>query len=276
MVSILNSTGTTPVLSVLDQRKRDGPIYVDFLPVSSGNFSSPKTLFHASTGYVFYPSSPSIYPTTTTPQLSISTGKRTGNWSAIGISKQPPTTTDLFTAWLSHPPMHHDGENYSTHSAGGGVEYTVFPGRASREEFYADAFGAGLETLYADTRVYAVQDRVRGTVMSVFWESSGGVVHVPPGGGEGGSGVGGEGIMLGVDVASDSALVMVLDRGTWRVDVADPTQVLEGAWLVFDVRRNWPVGLPRGWGPSGRKSVRVVFPRGARAGSSVVLSLVEG
>ncbi|KAF8580669.1 polysaccharide lyase family 8 protein [Ramaria rubella] len=211
LVSILNSTGSAPVFSVLDQRKHDGPVYVDFVSVSDGNFSNPTTLFHASTGYLF----PTPDIATSPQQLSLTTGRRTGNWSALGISKQPPATIDLFSAWIPHDP-------YADPSAA--IEYTVFPGR-DRDEFYEEALTSPLQTLCADTTVSAVQDRAHGTAMIAFWQPGGGTLRVPASWRAGTS---------GVTVTSDSAVVMIVEEQMWCVTVADPTQTLEGAWLTFD------------------------------------------
>ena len=99
--------------------------------------------------------------------------------------------------------------------------------------------------------------------MVVFWDSEGGAVYVPPSARAG---------TPGVQVTSDRALVMILDQRTWRVTVSDPTQLLTGARLTFDVRGLWP----EGWGTSGMKSVNVVFPVKPKAGSSISLSLLAG
>ncbi|KAF8484382.1 chondroitin AC/alginate lyase [Gautieria morchelliformis] len=246
MVSILNSTSTAPVFSVLDQRKSDGLIYVDSLPVSTGNFSQAHTLFHASTGYVFSPSSSSPL---TTP-VSITTGNRTGSWSAIGTSQQPPATADLFTAWIPHDPA----------NLANPVAYTVLPGR-TLTQFQDEAFTDPLQTLSADTRVSAVQDS-NGTTMAAFWQPDGGTVSVPSSSSAG---------TPAVDIASNSSLLMILDQRTWTVTVSDPTQLLVEAQMTFDVHG----ALPSRWGNTANKSVNVVFPVSPMAGSSTSLPLLD-
>jgi len=239
MVSVLDSQSNASIFSVLDQRKHQGPIYVNSRPVSSGNFSRPRTLFHADTGYLFED----------TTQLSISAGERTGNWTAIGTSQQPAETVDLFAAWIPHDPSQLDRS----------VSYTAFPGR-SRQEFYADASTCPLQRLCEDTVVSAVQDRAHATTMMAFWQSSGGTVRIPASWQSG-----------AVTVTSDSALVAIFDQKSWTVTVADPTQFLDSARLTFELRES----KPWRWGHSSTKTVQITFPAAPSAGSSVSQSLLD-
>lgn len=48
--------------------------------------------------------------------LSVFIGRKTGDWSKIGSSTQPPTEVDFFTAWIQH-------NNISAP-----LSYTTFPG----------------------------------------------------------------------------------------------------------------------------------------------------
>ena len=237
MVSVLDSRSNAPVFSVLDQRRHDGPVYVDNVPVSGGNFSGPHTLFHATTGYLF----------DDTPQLSVAAGPRTGSWTAIGTSTQPPETVDLFAAWIAHDT--------------GPVAYTVFPAR-QYPDFVAEAAAPPLRTLCNDAHVSAVQDPARATSMVAFWAGGGGAVRLPASAGwpQG-----------ALDVASDSAVVAIVDQRAWTVAVADPTQRLAGARLTFELEGP----APAGWGRSATKVVTVVFPATPWAGTSVSLSLVN-
>jgi Polysaccharide lyase family 8, super-sandwich domain len=95
----------------LDQRRHSGPIYVDNDVFDApGNETFDRTvssLWHGGVGYYFDPGS---------TVLSLSVGERTGAWSAIGTSTQPPETVDLFAAWIEHQDLTQP------------VSYTIFPG----------------------------------------------------------------------------------------------------------------------------------------------------
>lgn len=74
----------------------------------------------------------------------------------------------------------------------------------------------------------------------------------------------------GVDIVSDSALVMILDQRTWTVTLSDPTQMLVEARLSFTVQE-----APPGWGNDRNKCINVTFPAFPKVGSSISVSLVE-
>ena len=76
--------------------------------------------------------------------------------------------------------------------------------------------------------------------------------------------------MPGVNIESDSALVMILDQKSWTVTVSDPTQLLVKARLTFSVPEVFP-----NWGVDRNKSVTIVFPAYPKAGSSISVSLAQ-
>ncbi|KAG5716027.1 Chondroitinase-AC, partial [Termitomyces sp. T112] len=93
MVAKITSSTSAPVFSVLDQRRRSGDVFVNGVTVGSGNFTSALSLWHGGVGYTFNTSNPST-------SLSLQLGNRTGSWESIGTATDPPTTVDLFAAWL--------------------------------------------------------------------------------------------------------------------------------------------------------------------------------
>lgn len=244
-VTVLNSTTSSPVFSVLDQRKRSGPILHDLQEVANdnGNFTHPHTLFHDSIGYVFSPS---------VEVLSVSTGNRTGSWQSLGISKQPPETVDLFAAWIYHDPQELDKP----------VSYSVFPGRGSPEQFLIDALETPLVTLVENTEITAVQDLRNGVTMISFWQADGGEVFVPP------SLLGTFG---GMTVTSPRVLVLIIEENGWIMTVADPTQILTEVTLTLTMDTFW---RPEGWGSEANKTFTVNFPANPMAGSSIPISLL--
>ena len=88
-------SSTSPLISVLDQKRLSGPVYVDGHELSSGgNFTHAHTLWHDGVGYAF--------DNATGASLNVDFGARSGDWSLIGISAAGTTTADLFSAWLDH------------------------------------------------------------------------------------------------------------------------------------------------------------------------------
>lgn len=134
MISNVTSTSGKPVYSVLDQRLRDGLILLDDgerlqsghskLAPSSQNTAS---IWHGSVGYT-------LSGLGNNDSLHIEIGEKTGEWPAIGTSTQPPTTVDLFAAWVEHStPL--GSITYSTSSEQ--REPVAVPAAAAPEEPYA-------------------------------------------------------------------------------------------------------------------------------------------
>ncbi|GJJ11953.1 hypothetical protein Clacol_006191 [Clathrus columnatus] len=244
-VIVLNSTTSSPVFSVLDQRKRSGAILHDLQEATddNGNFTNPHTLFHDSIGYLFSPS---------VEVLSVSTGNQTGSWQSLGISKHAPETVDLFAAWVYHDPNNLNKP----------ISYSVFPGRANAEQFVIDALETPLITLVETTDITAVQDIRNGVTMIAFWQDDGGEVFVPP------SLLGTFG---GMTVTSPDALVLIMEENGWIMTVADPTQTLDEITLTVTMDTFW---IPDGWGSEATKTFTINFPANPMAGSSIPISLI--
>ncbi|KAK7058939.1 hypothetical protein VNI00_001563 [Paramarasmius palmivorus] len=194
MISNVSANGAAPVYSVLDQRRHSGAIFVNSEQTQLEenrvtNFTNVTSLWHGGVGYTFDSSAPF--------SLSLNVGSKTGDWSKIGTSKQPPTTVDLFAAWLDHT------------SAEPAVAYTTYPGTESVDAFAQRSGATKVETLQNDALISAVYDQASRVAMAVFWNSSGGCVNVS-----------GENITF----CSSTAAAVLFDIGSNTVTVSDPSQ----------------------------------------------------
>lgn len=154
-VSNLTSKSSQPVFSVLDQKLHSGTVYVDGNPTNTANFTSFKSLWHNNVGYTFDSS------LSANAHLSVRIGTRSGSWSAIGTSTQPPESVDLFAAWLNHT------------STQGTIAYTIYPGM-QLSQFNDQVQKESLVTVNSDSTTHAVLDTKSNVLMVVFWADSGG------------------------------------------------------------------------------------------------------
>ncbi|KAJ1303056.1 hypothetical protein OPQ81_011257 [Rhizoctonia solani] len=202
-----NGDSTSPVFSVLDQRLRSGDVYVNGSPISQGgNFSEAKSLWHAGTGYTF--------STDRTVQVSVNLESRTGDWSKIGMSKVPPSSKDLFAAWIPH---HKSDPNADAPDTGPGeyssIEYSVFPATNSVSEFVEKSALLRPRTIINTEIVSAAISSTARVLGAAFWQNSGGSVRV-------------EDMDIKVDVDRNVVLMLKFDnrsRTKGTISVADPT-----------------------------------------------------
>ncbi|KAH9849787.1 polysaccharide lyase family 8 protein [Lenzites betulinus] len=239
MVARITSATTAPVFSVLDQRKHVGQVLVNGATANSGNFSHPSSVWHGGVGYVFNTSDPVT--------LSVDVSTRTGDWSAIGASSQPPVTVDMFTAWLSHDDIT------------SAISYMVFPATTAAN-FQQKVAATNVQSIRNDGSISALLDVNNKSVFLVYWVATGGTVTIPA------LSTGG----ATIKIASDSNVNVILRMSTWTVTVADPTQTLSSATLTFTLGSGT---APAGWGTSKTKTVQVTLPSGGLAGSSVTQNL---
>ena len=241
MVARITSTSGAPVFSVLDQRRHDDEVLVNGESASSGNFSTPQTLWHGGVGYLFNTSDP--------VSLSLSIGDRSGSWQAIGASSKPPETVDMFLAWLVHEDVSAD------------ISYTVFPATTT-DTFASKAATASssLKSIRNDGSISALLDSGNEVAMMVFWETDGGKVTIP-------SPITG-GAPITVNTTGSSNVILKLD--TLTVTVADPTQLLTTLTLTFTLGSGTP---PSGWGSAQSKTITFSLPQGGVAGSSLTQTL---
>jgi len=235
MVSNIISQTTSPVYSVLDQRRHDGQIFINDLALpddpdaqqnQSLSFPVVQSMWHGGIGYAFQ--QPLL-------GLSLDIGNKTGDWSTIGISTQPPETVDIFAAWIEHQQPFIP------------ISYTVFPG-TDLASFQRKRRTRRLHTVWNDEHVAAVYDADRATLFAVFWDYGGGEVLVATA--EYGA----------VTVRANRNAAMIYALGTGQLTVSDPSQLLPNVQLE----------IISGVIPD-IKTVNVDLPTGGAAGSSVTL-----
>ncbi|KAI0361658.1 polysaccharide lyase family 8 protein [Trametes cingulata] len=239
MVARITSSTSAPVFSVLDQRKHVGQVLVNGAASGSGNFSHPSTLWHGGVGYVFNTSDPVT--------LSVDVSTRTGAWSAIGASSQPPVTVDMFTAWLSHDDISSD------------ISYIVYPA-TTPQSFQQKVVATNLQSIRNDGSISALLDVTNKMAFIVYWVANGGSVTIPAltkGGAT-------------IKVQSNGNANVILRMDTWAVTVADPTQSLSTLTLTFTLGSGT---APAGWGSSKTKTLQFTLPSGGLAGSSLTQTL---
>lgn len=106
IVTLSSIKSKDPVIAVLDNRRLSttGRILVDGQPYvesATADYTPAQTLWHDSTGYTsLSPSSPL--------NLTLFSGKRTGNWSEISTSTAGVSTVSLFSAYTTIPPAAYD------------------------------------------------------------------------------------------------------------------------------------------------------------------------
>ncbi|KAI0002105.1 polysaccharide lyase family 8 protein [Russula vinacea] len=211
MIANLTSGSPAPVYSVLDQRRHSGTVYVDnevFDTPGNETFNcTVSSLWHGGVGYCFDSGS---------TVLSLSVGERTGAWSAIGTSTQPPETVDLFAAWIEHQDLTQP------------VSYTIFPG-TTFDSFQDKSGYRTIVPLQNDACVSAIYDADYNTVSAVFWDVSGGTLPL-------------ENELFSYGPASitvSGGVALMLNFDTWTFTVSDPSQTLTSVdVLVMGIRRH--------------------------------------
>ncbi|KAA1468236.1 polysaccharide lyase family 8 protein [Dentipellis sp. KUC8613] len=240
MVTRIISTTSAPVFTVLDQRRHDGDVLVDGVAKQTGNYTGVGTLWHGNVGYAFNKSN-------TGASLSIEIGDRTGDWSTLGTSKQPPETVDLFAAWLSHDDVSAD------------IDYTIYPAVTS-SAFQSKVASSQIQTIRNDGSVSALLDQGNKVAMFVFWDAAGGTATIPSISGQ-----------ASIKMQSNGNVAVIVRMDTWNITVADPTQTLTTTSLNFTLGSG---STPSGWtGSSKTQGVTFTLPSGAEIGASVSQTL---
>ncbi|KAF7327253.1 Polysaccharide lyase family 8 protein [Mycena kentingensis (nom. inval.)] len=244
-IALITSTTTAPVFTVLDQRTHVGDVFVNGASASTDNFTAPRTLWHAGTGYTFNASNPAT-------TLSLQLGQKTGNWQAIGTSKAAPNTVDMFAAWLSHSDITQP------------VAYGIYPGTTqSQFTTKANAAAATIKVVRNDGSISALIDAAHNTAYIAFWTAAGSTFTLP----SQTSGV------AAIQVRASANAALILDMDAWVVTVSDPTQTLTSATplaLNFTLLTGT---APAGWGANKSRPLSVTLPQGGLAGSSTSLPL---
>ncbi|KAG8727207.1 hypothetical protein FRC11_013691, partial [Ceratobasidium sp. 423] len=208
-----DTNSSSPVFSVLDQRLRSGDVYLNGALIDdpeNGNFTEVESLWHGGTGYTF--------PNSRQPsRVSVSLQERTGDWSKLGTSKQPPPTVDMFAAWIVHERLTLNPEPNPPNSGAGNylpVEYSSFPATSSNSDFEDKAARLQPQTVVNSETVSAAVSGCKKVFGAAFWTPTGGSVEVKE---------------IGIKIEVDRGVILVLkfedesySKGT--VNIADPTQ----------------------------------------------------
>lgn len=216
MVGDVWANSTAPVYSVLDQKRRAGGVVVNGVDVAAqsswdaggSRSESTSSLWHDNIGYFFSSANEA--------DLVVKVGERPGNWTAIGTSKQPPSSVNLFAAYLEHKASQ-DG-SYQP------ISYTTFPAIS------ADAFAERLETdnpssileLSNTAQITAIYDLESATVYAVFWVSDAGEVSF--------AGPGGSTFKL----SASAPVAVIFDTMLGDVVVSDPSRGLDNVEVVVE------------------------------------------
>ncbi|KAG5641803.1 hypothetical protein DXG03_004169 [Asterophora parasitica] len=235
MVSGLSGTApSAPPISVLDQRRHNGPVFVDGEESTATKYTAARSLWHGGVGYKFAGSG---------AVLSIDVGIKTGNWSTIGTSEEPPACVDLFAAWINH-----QGTDASS------LSYSVFPGTTA-DGFAKKACDVKLRTVQSDSHVSAIVDDRHDTFMAVFWDVAGGAVTFNP-----------DPSSASLTVAVDGNVALIYKFKEGLVTLSDPSQRLKSV----NVTLTWGEGSRPSWWKGGDETtLTFALPRGGVAGSSI-------
>ncbi|PPR06899.1 hypothetical protein CVT24_011589 [Panaeolus cyanescens] len=236
MVSGISST-SSPVYTVLDQRKNMGNLVIDNASRREGMTSvlGIQTLWHGDVGYAFVDNSNSS-------ALTVQVGPKTGDWSLIGTSTQPPTTVDIFAAWIEHRQL------------SAPFAYTAFPG-TTQEEFTRKLQDFSTETLSNTPSVSAVFDNRHQTAMVAFWSARGGTVTFKPRN------------CSPVTLSSDKGVLVMYRVESGDITISDPSQSSSQVNVLLTVGRG---GTPPMWGtPDLTRSISFNLPTGGQAGRSI-------
>ncbi|KAG1833845.1 polysaccharide lyase family 8 protein [Suillus variegatus] len=234
MIANISSATAAPVFSVLDQRRFGGGVWVNGAGTFGGNYTNPQTMWHGQVGYEF-PAANGTYG------LSVEWGNRTGAWSNIGSSTQPPETVELFAAWLYH-------NNLSAP-----VSYTSYPA-VDYGTFMLKRAATRLQEIENSASISALLDKVHRTVTAVLWSPSGGSFtfqldgYAP----------------ITVTASANAAILYRVESG--NVTVSDPSQTLSE--LTIEMTAGDGV-KPKGWCLQNTLIIHFTLPSSGSAGSSV-------
>ncbi|KAN0135704.1 polysaccharide lyase family 8 protein [Lactarius tabidus] len=228
IANITSSNTTAPVYSVLDQKRHSGDVYVnDDLFSTPGNQTfngTVSTLWHGNVGYLFC---------TETTVLSLSVGQRTGAWSAIGTSPQPPETVDLFAAWIVHQNLTQP------------VSYTIFPG-TTLDSFREKSENCRIIPLQNDEHISAIFDADSWVIYAIFWDATGGTLQCET-----------------ASVTAGGNVALILDLRAGNLTVSDPSQTLSSVDISIEsfvgTTFTFTVQLPAGPGGFAGSSVTQQF-----------------
>jgi len=240
MISNISSLTNAPVFTVLDQKRHSGTVILNDAESGSMANASPETLWHSNVGYLF----PDFNGTAS---VSVQIGEKTGNWATIGTSTQPPTTVDLFAAWIEH-----DAISVPT-------SYTIFPG-TTQKTFKQKIKQLSLQEIQNDGAISAVYDTANQIAMLVFWQTSGGSITFTP-----------DAKSAPITVTATGGIALIYRLKTGEITVSDPSQSLIAVQVSLVLGS---VGQkPKHWGTGLIKTLVFQLPSDGLAGSSVTQTI---
>ena len=239
MVSALSSTTNSSVLSVLDQKRFAGTV----VNVDAGR-SNPREidgqlLWHGNVGYLLPPANSPF-------NLSVQVEEKSGSWSAIGTSTQPPTTAKLFTAWISHTSLQPS------------LSYIIFPG-VSHDQFLKKLLRLRPQILQNDEHISGVYDTAHAVAIFIFWDPAGGTAVINR-----------EAPSAPITITVNANVAVIYKIASGDVIVSDPSQTLSTAQVLLALGAGT---APPGWRSERKQTILFQLPGGGLAGSSVIRTL---
>lgn len=234
--SVMSKNATAPLVTVLDQRKRNGDIYVAGTVLNTNTFYDAvkvNSIWHDKIGYYF----------PTAEDVHVDSTPRNGNWNAIGISKG----TEQQQLWTSY--INHNNGNSSA-TSGLLTQYVVQPNIEQgtfQDTVDNDRIPISLDYKEINPQVSAAYSEADDTMAIAFWTAG---VYVTP--------------WKSTTITSDQPCVLLLRQidattNAYNVTVADPSQLL-----------NTTIKIDITVGSFSAKSLNVSLPTGNMAGKDVV------
>ncbi|KAG8950415.1 hypothetical protein FRC04_007430 [Tulasnella sp. 424] len=242
--NITNTSDAPDVFHVLDQKRVNGSVYMDGVPVTEPK-AGAKSLWHDSVGYSFETSASPGSEDSAIESVEFATPQRVGDWDPIGTSSSPPTNVTLFQAWLRH-----DTTKLSTP-----ISYSIYPGTKSAKAFASKAKRYAVQSI-SNKGVSAAMDAQKTVFMAVFWEKGTAKAEIA--------------LSRSVTVKTSEPAIVMVDLKRWVVAVSDPTETLTEVDVTvraWSVRRKDCAGLIKG------KKVTVKLPQGGDLGKSAFAEL---
>ncbi|KAG8887221.1 hypothetical protein FRC00_000496, partial [Tulasnella sp. 408] len=156
--NIEDTSGSSEIYHVLDQKRANGPVYMDGKLVSEPK-AGARSLWHDSVGYTFDTSASPGYKDSAIESAEFAVPVRLADWKTIGTSTSPPSNVTIFQAWLQH-----DTTKLSTP-----ISYSVYPGTRNAKSFASKAKKHAVHSI-STTDVSAAMDAEKSVLMAVFWE----------------------------------------------------------------------------------------------------------
>ncbi|KAG2205881.1 hypothetical protein INT46_006914 [Mucor plumbeus] len=218
---VTSKNATAPLITVLDQRRRNGDIYVaGKLKNTDTTYATAKSnsIWHDRIGY-YFPTSEVLY---------VNSKPKASDWSEIGISAGNETQ-QLWTSYIKHS---------TTTTTGLLTQYVVQPDISAstfNSNVAAGSIPIALAFSSSSPQVNAAYSAADKSIAAAFWTAG---TYATP--------------WNSVTITTDKACIFTFREtttGTYRLTVSDPTQLLETVKLtikVGTVSKSTTVTLPTG------------------------------